>query len=49
GGANNKNPIPIIVPCHRVIGANGDMVGYGGGLSIKRYLLNLEKESDVTP
>jgi O-6-methylguanine DNA methyltransferase len=40
--ANNKNPIPIIIPCHRVIGANGQLVGYGGGLDIKRYLLNLE-------
>jgi methylated-DNA-[protein]-cysteine S-methyltransferase len=44
GGANNKNPIPIIVPCHRVIGSNGALVGYGGGLSIKEYLLNLEKQ-----
>lgn len=43
GMANNKNPISIIIPCHRVIGANGKMVGYGGGLEIKEYLLNLEK------
>lgn len=43
GMANNKNPISIIIPCHRVIGANGKMVGYGGGLGIKEYLLNLEK------
>lgn len=42
GGANNKNPVPIIVPCHRVIGSNGSLVGYGGGLQIKRYLLMLE-------
>lgn len=42
GLANNKNPISIIVPCHRVIGANGQLVGYGGGLGIKEYLLNLE-------
>lgn len=42
GGANNKNPIPIIVPCHRVIGSNGQLVGYGGGLSIKEKLLSLE-------
>ncbi|HJO95532.1 MAG TPA: methylated-DNA--[protein]-cysteine S-methyltransferase [Victivallales bacterium] len=42
GGANNKNPISIIIPCHRVIGANGYLVGYGGGLSVKQYLLNLE-------
>ncbi|TCT14302.1 methylated-DNA-[protein]-cysteine S-methyltransferase [Natranaerovirga pectinivora] len=43
GNANNKNPIPIIIPCHRVIGANGQLVGYGGGLHIKKYLLELEK------
>lgn len=43
GMANNKNPISIIIPCHRVIGANGKMVGYGGGLHIKEYLLNLER------
>lgn len=45
GMANNRNPISIIIPCHRVIGANGKMVGYGGGLPIKKYLLKLEKES----
>lgn len=45
GGANRRNPIPIIVPCHRVIGSNGDLVGYAGrtGLAIKRYLLDLEQ------
>lgn len=43
GMANNKNPIPIIVPCHRVIGANGKLVGYAGGLDIKEKLLDLEK------
>ncbi|AFH59598.1 methylated-DNA--[protein]-cysteine S-methyltransferase [Paenibacillus caseinilyticus] len=42
GGANNRNPVPIVVPCHRVIGAAGAMVGYGGGLSIKTFLLGLE-------
>ncbi|MFX3631307.1 MAG: methylated-DNA--[protein]-cysteine S-methyltransferase [Candidatus Pristimantibacillus sp.] len=42
GGANNRNPVAIIVPCHRVIGANGAMVGYGGGLPIKTALLRLE-------
>jgi methylated-DNA-[protein]-cysteine S-methyltransferase len=42
GMANNKNPIPIFIPCHRVIGSNGKLVGYGGGLSIKEFLLNLE-------
>ncbi len=42
GGANNKNPIAIIIPCHRVIGTNGSMVGYSGGLDKKLFLLNLE-------
>jgi methylated-DNA-[protein]-cysteine S-methyltransferase len=43
GMANNRNPILIFIPCHRVIGANGKMVGYGGGLHIKNHLLELEK------
>ncbi|WP_316678386.1 methylated-DNA--[protein]-cysteine S-methyltransferase [uncultured Tolumonas sp.] len=43
GMANNRNPIAIIVPCHRVIGANGQLVGYGGGLGMKRWLLEHEK------
>ena len=43
GMANHRNPISIIVPCHRVIGSNGDLVGYGGGLPLKRYLLELER------
>ncbi|AQS59588.1 methylated-DNA--[protein]-cysteine S-methyltransferase [Desulforamulus ferrireducens] len=43
GMANNRNPISIIVPCHRVIGANGSLVGYGGGLELKARLLSLEK------
>jgi methylated-DNA-[protein]-cysteine S-methyltransferase len=43
GMANNRNPIAIIIPCHRVIGRDGSLVGYGGGLDIKRYLLDLEK------
>ncbi len=42
GAANGKNPIPIIVPCHRVIGANGDLTGFGGGLERKRWLLEHE-------
>lgn len=43
GMANNRNPIAIIIPCHRVIGANGDLVGYGGGMDKKIYLLDLEQ------
>lgn len=43
GMANNRNPISIIIPCHRVIGANRKLVGYGGGLDIKEKLLNIEK------
>jgi len=42
GAANGRNPLPIIIPCHRVIGSSGDLVGFGGGLPVKRYLLNLE-------
>src|SRR3546814_8835472 len=42
GRANGANPIPIVIPCHRVIGANGDLTGYGGGLPIKKALLELE-------
>ena len=42
GSANGRNPIPIIVPCHRVIGASGDLTGYGGGLERKRWLLKHE-------
>jgi methylated-DNA-[protein]-cysteine S-methyltransferase len=43
GMANNRNPIVIIVPCHRVIGRNGSLTGYGGGLKVKQFLLDLEK------
>ncbi|MCH5249925.1 MAG: methylated-DNA--[protein]-cysteine S-methyltransferase [Lachnospiraceae bacterium] len=43
GGANNKNPVMIIVPCHRVIGADGSLTGFGGGLPAKEYLLAMEK------
>jgi methylated-DNA-[protein]-cysteine S-methyltransferase len=43
GMANNRNPLPIIIPCHRVIGKNGRMIGYRGGLSIKQQLLELER------
>ena len=44
GLANGSNPISIIVPCHRVIGADGSLTGYGGGLDRKRYLLDLERD-----
>jgi methylated-DNA-[protein]-cysteine S-methyltransferase len=43
GAANGANPLPIIIPCHRLIGANGDLIKYGGGLEIKRQLLALEQ------
>jgi methylated-DNA-[protein]-cysteine S-methyltransferase len=43
GMANNRNPIPVIIPCHRVIGADGSLTGYGGGLPMKVKLLALEK------
>ena len=42
GGAMNRNPIPIVLPCHRVVGSNGSLVGYGGGLERKEALLRLE-------
>jgi methylated-DNA-[protein]-cysteine S-methyltransferase len=43
GAANGQNPIPIVIPCHRVIGSNGTLVGFGGGLDAKRFLLDLER------
>lgn len=43
GLANNRNPIPIIIPCHRVIGADGSLTGYAGGLALKQRLLNIER------
>lgn len=45
GAANGSNPLPIVIPCHRVIGANGKLVGYGGGLALKKRLLDLERGS----
>ncbi len=45
GAANGRNPIPIIIPCHRVIGASGDLTGFGGGLPAKEALLRLELEN----
>jgi methylated-DNA-[protein]-cysteine S-methyltransferase len=46
GMANNRNPIAIIIPCHRVIGAVGSLVGYGGGLDKKEFLLSLEQNQE---
>ncbi len=43
GGANAANPLPIVIPCHRVIGSGGDLTGFGGGMDAKRYLLDLER------
>ena len=45
GAANGRNPIPIVVPCHRVIGSSGDLTGFGGGLDTKEALLRLESEN----
>lgn len=42
GNANNKNPIPIFIPCHRVIGSSGKLIGYAGGMDVKKYLLDIE-------
>jgi methylated-DNA-[protein]-cysteine S-methyltransferase len=47
GMANNKNPIPIIIPCHRVIGKNGDLTGFASGLTIKQQLLDLEQNNEI--
>lgn len=43
GMANGRNPLPVIVPCHRVIGASGDLTGFGGGLKVKEFLLSHER------
>ena len=45
GAANARNPIPIIIPCHRVIGSDGSLTGFGGGLEVKQTLLRLEAEA----
>ena len=44
GMANGKNPLPIVIPCHRVIGKSGDLIGFGGGLELKEKLLSLERQ-----
>lgn len=45
GAANGRNPLAVVVPCHRVIGASGAMTGFGGGIAIKEFLLGLEKQA----
>ncbi len=45
GAANGRNPLPIVIPCHRVIGSSGDLTGFGGGLDLKAALLRLEAEN----
>ncbi|MGH3336098.1 MAG: methylated-DNA--[protein]-cysteine S-methyltransferase, partial [Nocardioides sp.] len=45
GAANGANPIPIVIPCHRVIGANGTLTGYAGGLERKQTLLGIEQDA----
>jgi len=49
GTANGNNPLPILLPCHRVIGANGALTGFGGGLPTKKYLLKLENAWEEPP
>lgn len=47
GMGNNRNPLPVFIPCHRVIGANGRLTGYAGGMDIKEILLNIERIKDT--
>ncbi len=49
GAANGRNPLPIVIPCHRVIGSSGDLTGFGGGLKTKEALLRLEMEHSQFP
>jgi methylated-DNA-[protein]-cysteine S-methyltransferase len=49
GAANGRNPLPIIIPCHRVIGSGGALTGFGGGLPTKEALLRLEMENSQFP
>jgi methylated-DNA-[protein]-cysteine S-methyltransferase len=49
GAANGANPVPLIIPCHRVIGTNGSLTGYGGGLARKRWLLAHEGSLGAEP
>ncbi len=49
GSANGANPIPIVLPCHRVIGSNGSLTGYAGGVDLKRRLLDMERSQQTLP
>jgi methylated-DNA-[protein]-cysteine S-methyltransferase len=49
GGANNRNPLPVVIPCHRVIGADGRLTGFAGGLETKQQLLDLERRALARP
>lgn len=49
GAANGRNPLPIVIPCHRVVGSSGDLTGFGGGLPTKKALLRLEMENSQFP
>ncbi|MGX7092488.1 methylated-DNA--[protein]-cysteine S-methyltransferase [Hutsoniella sourekii] len=49
GQANHRNPIYVVIPCHRVIATNGQLSGYGGGIEMKKYLLSLEKKGATKP
>lgn len=49
GAANGKNPVPIILPCHRIVGANGALTGFAGGLDLKQKLLSLEQDQQSLP
>ena len=49
GAANGRNPIPVILPCHRIVGADGSLTGFAGGLDTKRRLLNLEQDQQGLP
>ena len=49
GAANGRNPLPIVIPCHRVVGADGSLTGFGGGIPVKKYLLDLERGGQSAP
>jgi len=49
GAANGKNPVPIILPCHRIVGANGSLTGFAGGLELKQWLLSMEQNQQSFP